>query len=415
MSAFTEADQNTTMRRRIPLRESFVEAFPEVTPVLTMITKRTGMKTTSPTSSEVEWPFKTFRAPRNRAVYDGEDVDFTTESENNEGNKDMLKGRIQLIRSAVQTGRIAEAVINQHGGVEAGGNRSIHKDHIKDALRGMREDKEFIITSDSDSKAQAIVGGVKVPYQTRGFASWCRRGSPSHADLAIPAMAQIPAASIKSIASPSDFQESDLTGLLQSCWDARQSNGDWKMFNVPDIQSRMNEFLCFGELSETKMPIRRYNQDVSKDTIKLHVRIFESSFGKVTSIPKKNLPGTVTRNVTTVNGDATLTGLSTTADLYPGMPISGTGIPASTRILYIVSATSVELTANATASATVSATIGDTIYAELMDFQFQEYNYVDEVGWTELENKGGGPRGYADSLSFYVNLNPQAHALIKKS
>ena len=415
MSAFTETQQNVGMRKRVPLRESFIEAFPELTPVLTLIKKNTGKKTTSPESSEVEWPFKTFRGPRNRPIYDGDDVNFSTEAEHNEDNKTMLKGRIQLIRAAVQTGRIAEAVINQHGGVEAGGAKSIHKDHIKDALRGMREDKEFIICSDADSKAQATIGGVKVPYQTRGFASWCRRGSPSHSDLGIPSMAQIPAGQIKSISNPAAFEESDINAMLQSCWTARKSNGDWKMFCVPDLQTRMNDFLCYGELSETKMPIRRYNQEAAKDTIRLHVKIYESSFGRVTNVPKTGLPGTVTRNVTTANGDATLTGLSTTDDLYAGMPISGTGIPANTRILYIVSATSVELTAAATASATVSATIGQEVYAELMDFDFHEYNYVDEVGWKPLEDKGGGPRGYADSLSFYANLNPQAHAIILKS
>lgn len=67
----------------------------------------------------------------------------------------------------------------------------------------------------------------------------------------------------------------------------------------------------------------------------------------------------VTDGVTT-SGDATVTSATaafTTADI--GKPISGTGIPAGTKVRSINSATSIELTANATASGTgVSLTIG---------------------------------------------------------
>lgn len=417
MPAFTEADQNTAMRKRIPLREPFVEAYPELTPALTLIPKKSGMRTTSPDSSEVQVGFKSFRAAKRNAQYDGTDVDFDTEAENNEANKTQIKCRIQLLRGAVQTGRIAQSVISQQfGNINATNKPSggIHMDHVKDMLRGMRTDKNWTILSGQHSKAQAVVGGVKVPYQTRGFAGWMQPGV-THADLPIDALAAVPAGNVKSVASAAAFTESDLNSMMTSAWNARRSTGNWKMFNDPDLQTCLNQFLVFGELTSSKHPIRRVDMGTSPNTIELHVKFYKSSFGMVESIPVVDLPAGAVQNGTTVNTDATITGLTSTARLYPGMPVTGTGIPANTRILYIVSATSVELDTAATASATVALTFGDTVYSEMMDMEFIEFDYVDEVGWVELEDKGGGPRGYADSLGFLANLNPQAHMMIKKS
>lgn len=55
---------------------------------------------------------------------------------------------------------------------------------------------------------------------------------------------------------------------------------------------------------------------------------------------------------TTTNASNVVTGLSTTVDLYVGMPIEGAGIPAGTTIASITSVTAITLSANATASGT---------------------------------------------------------------
>lgn len=60
-----------------------------------------------------------------------------------------------------------------------------------------------------------------------------------------------------------------------------------------------------------------------------------------------------TRSGTTTNGSAAITGLSTTTDLYIGMPVEGTGIPAGATIASITSTTAITISANATASGTV--------------------------------------------------------------
>lgn len=60
-----------------------------------------------------------------------------------------------------------------------------------------------------------------------------------------------------------------------------------------------------------------------------------------------------TRNMTTVNGTKNLTSISTTADLYIGMPIEGAGIAAGAQIESILTSTTATMTINATASAAV--------------------------------------------------------------
>jgi len=64
-----------------------------------------------------------------------------------------------------------------------------------------------------------------------------------------------------------------------------------------------------------------------------------------------------TRNGTTTNGSAAVTGMSATADLYVGMPLEGAGIPAGATVAGITSATAITMSANATAAATVPITL----------------------------------------------------------
>lgn len=63
-----------------------------------------------------------------------------------------------------------------------------------------------------------------------------------------------------------------------------------------------------------------------------------------------------TRTGTTASANSTITGLSRTDDLYIGMPVSGTGVPAGAYIQSIVSTTSVTISANATAAGSPSLT-----------------------------------------------------------
>lgn len=68
----------------------------------------------------------------------------------------------------------------------------------------------------------------------------------------------------------------------------------------------------------------------------------------------------VTVTGSTTSGSAVVTGLPRTINLHVGMNVSGTGIPASTTVLSIDSATQVTLSANATATGTPSLTFSGT-------------------------------------------------------
>ena len=60
---------------------------------------------------------------------------------------------------------------------------------------------------------------------------------------------------------------------------------------------------------------------------------------------------------TTTSGSASVT-VTSTVGLYPGMPISGTGVPANTTISSITSATALVMSANASASGTPTLAFG---------------------------------------------------------
>lgn len=71
--------------------------------------------------------------------------------------------------------------------------------------------------------------------------------------------------------------------------------------------------------------------------------------------PLPPAPDIVLTGTVTVSGDATLT-VSSTTGISVGDLITGTGVPAATRVLSITDATHLEMTANASASGTVSVT-----------------------------------------------------------
>lgn len=416
MPTYTETNANG-MRKRVPLMEVFTEAFPERTPCLTAIRKKSGINTTSPesNSSKVEFPFKTFSAGENRGVNDTEDFDPATEAENNESNKTMLATRIQLIRNGVATGRITGAVTQQVAGPATQPKR-ITTDHKMDMLRRMRESKEKLLLSEAHCRPQT--SSPAAPYMTDGFAGVMRR-SEARPDLPTDAMAAPDAGQMVNVASAGDFTEATLNSMLATCWNARQTEASWHLFGHVDLQTVIDNFLMFGPQTSSSLPLRRVNMNGGDGKIDVSVKSYKSTFGTVDFSLNAKLPSAVTlTGCGTTNGSATLT-VSSNAKLYPGMPVVGTGIPAGTRIAAVPSkqqsSTAVYLTANASATGTVSIVFGETVYGELWDFDAAVLGYLDEVGFQMLENRGGGERGYTDCLIAHCITNPQSQGIIRKT
>lgn len=63
---------------------------------------------------------------------------------------------------------------------------------------------------------------------------------------------------------------------------------------------------------------------------------------------------TFTQTGSTTNGSSSVTGLSSTANMFAGMAVTGSGIPAATTILSVDSGSAITLSANATATASPS-------------------------------------------------------------
>ncbi|MGE4448559.1 MAG: hypothetical protein AB7E15_09710 [Azospira sp.] len=112
-----------------------------------------------------------------------------------------------------------------------------------------------------------------------------------------------------------------------------------------------------------------------------------------------------TRNGTTANGSAAITGLSSTTDLYVGMPVEGTGIPAGATIASIASATAITISANATASATVPIRL--FYYGYGSSGSAATFGVPDDLGLFErgLDN---GARGYEATVLSGTTTNGSA-------
>lgn len=103
----------------------------------------------------------------------------------------------------------------------------------------------------------------------------------------------------------------------------------------------------------------------------------------------------------TTNGSAVVTSIASTAGMYSGQAISGTGIPAGTRILTVDSSTQITLNANATAT-NAGVTLTKTPIAKILDADFVTSGstvtaFVDMDGYVFYAN--------ADGYIYNSNLN----------
>lgn len=95
---------------------------------------------------------------------------------------------------------------------------------------------------------------------------------------------------------------------------------------------------------------------------------FQQLTTTIISVDSPSLGYVVDATVDTVDGDATLTSITSTANLRVGMRVVGTGIPVGTTILSITNGTTLEMSANATATGTVSIEFQDRFSIYTDDF-----------------------------------------------
>lgn len=194
----------------------------------------------------------------------------------------------------------------------------------------------------SDGESQEDNGNDKA-YLTRGLGSWISNSAQS--DLPVPAAFRTPSASINTTASAS-LTETHVQDVLESSF---QQSGRRSGFKLVCGTKMKRVFTGFGQYVGDKasnLAVRRMNQS-DPSMIQANVGVFEGDFGTIELIP----------------------------DLW--LAYSGG-----------------------------DATSGTNYRGYLLDMDMLELRFLERPGNVELEDKGGGPRGYADTIFGLVVKNP---------
>ena len=217
----------------------------------------------TPSSTLIEWGFKTRFAPSDNAINDGEDVQ-ASELINNGANKHMMYGRLQKGRVVIGIDDMAETFGNEYmtdGKLEA--------DNVKDAIILARENGEVSHLKTGDSTP--FVSGTS-QRRLRGLANWCRSANPVGGDLDVPAAALTPAAQIiGSIASVSDMTQAQFLGIMASMVTAARGNKNLHVFTSAAGRIAISGWTQFAPTQAGKVAVHSWQNNPKEKTITLTV------------------------------------------------------------------------------------------------------------------------------------------------
>jgi hypothetical protein len=187
------------------------------------------------------------------------------------------------------------------------------------------------------------------PYRTRGLGSWIT--ATAQTDLAVDAAYRTPAASSITTATDS-ISESTIQNILQSVYEQTGQVKDKVLLCGPTLKRRFTEFTrTQAGSTNVALNIKTYTTSASDKKIVATVDMFEGDFGSLTLLPSLFLAQD--QNAAT-----------------------------QTRRGYII------------------------------DPEMIEVRYGRRPAFTELENKGGGPRGLIDAIAGLVVYNPKSFGKI---
>lgn len=182
-----------------------------------------------------------------------------------------------------------------------------------------------------------------LPYKTRALGDWIDSAGPSD----VPAAYRTPAASIDATAGAS-LAESTINGVLQSMYEVSGGKKDYFVPCGPTFKSYVSQFQrATGSSGTTKS--YQVNQNATEHRIDLAVDIYNSDFGMITLVP------------TVFNGRTSGGSLNTTARMR----------------------------------------------AYVIDPDLVSVSYMKALGEGQLDDEGGGPRGYFDAMLMLVVKNPR--------
>ena len=222
-------------------------------------------------------------------------------------------------------------------------------------LREMKRDIEATICSNNDRQQ----GNGNAAWKTRGLFKWTASGRATGTDGEISSdqMSRAVAADIPSeyrtpeaqdIDAAGDLTEAKLNGVLQSLFETHSSKKTYMGVFGPEVVEKIDNFTRIEGTSNTQ----RYSitDSAATKTINLEVKIFNSSFGRVNVIPSVFL----NHNGTTHDTDAGL----------------------------------------------------------VLDLDLLELQYMEPLTVHNMDDEGGGPRGYAKTIYSLCCKNPKGLAAI---
>ena len=145
-------------------------------------------------------------------------------------------------------------------------------------LREMKRDIEATICSDNERQS----GNGSDEWKTRGLFRWLR-GSASSPSSDIPTEYQTPTAQDYLGAGSGAFAETDLNNVLQSLFETHSSKKQYMGVFSPNVVERIDLFTRVeGTNGRERYTI---NDNAATKTINLEVKVFNSSFGRINVIP----------------------------------------------------------------------------------------------------------------------------------
>ena len=131
----------------------------------------------------------------------------------------------------------------------------------------------------SDNDSQVATGSV--PYTTRGIGSWIASGAQVDAATAVPATFRTPAASINATATAS-LTENNVIDVLESIFKVRRARRNYDLVCGTSLKRAFTNFIRTQTGSTNVMSsVRTFNTNLDSKKIVNTIDIYESDFGTV--------------------------------------------------------------------------------------------------------------------------------------
>lgn len=349
-------------------------------------------------------------------VVDGSAIDRTSTA-NPAANRGKIGGRIQVFERDLGVGFIALSVSNPAGVTDE------YMNGVTMKLSECKGDMELTFLSDQESRDAASTTTSDL---TRGVGMWVNSAAPVDSAADVPSAFRTPSAQIVTVNGATSFTRAQLDTLLLNSH--TRSGGKMVKLNgflTPTLLQRVQSFFEKFEPTSTELPLSRYTQDGSSDTIKHAVTRYINAFGQVDMLPSQYLGGvrsytgssgltaSITNTSTSVTLGAAFADFKGKPGLQVGMKVYGTGIPAGAYISAVSSTTAFTLSAAATAT-NASATLyfGEIQHGHFLDMQYFQLRPTLNPGHTELPIDGSGKHGFVRAIAGLTCTNPTVHARV---